>query len=75
MRKESRDMDDATPRLPTCPDCGGILHPIRAERLTSAEVASADEDLQVLVLCQCLICGYTEARPLERPGDGRRVVV
>ena len=30
---------------------------------------------QVLVLCQCLICGYTEARPFERPSDGRPVVV
>jgi RNase P subunit RPR2 len=63
-------MTDATPRLPTCPDCGGILHPIRAERLTIAEVASADDEAQVLV-CQCLICGYTEARPFERPSDER----
>lgn len=63
-------MDDVTPRLPKCPDCGGLLHPIRAERLTSAEVARDDEDSQVLI-CQCLICGYTEARPVERPSDER----
>lgn len=62
-------MDD-TPRLPTCPDCGGLLHPIRTERLTSAEVASGDEEPQVLI-CQCLICGYTEARPVEHPTDER----
>jgi hypothetical protein len=63
-------MDDATPRLPKCPDCGGLLHPIRAERLTSAEVAGDDDDPQVLI-CQCLICGYAEARPFERPNDER----
>jgi len=63
-------MEHATPRLPKCPDCGGLLHPIRAERLTSAEVASDEEDSQVLI-CQCLICGYTEARPIERPSDER----
>ena len=63
-------MDDDRPRLPTCPDCGGLLHPIRAERITSAEVAGDDEDTQVLV-CQCLICGYTEARPFERQSDER----
>jgi RNase P subunit RPR2 len=63
-------MDDDRPRLPTCPDCGGLLHPIRTERITSAEVAGDDEDTQVLV-CQCLICGYTEARPVERPSDER----
>jgi RNase P subunit RPR2 len=63
-------MDDDRPRLPTCPDCGGLLHPIRTERITSAEVASDDEEAQVIV-CQCLICGYTEARPFERPSDER----
>jgi len=29
-----------------------------------------DEEAQVIV-CQCLICGYTEARPFERPSDER----
>ena len=47
-------MDDDRPRLPTCPDCGGLLHPIRTERITSAEVASDDEETQVVV-CQCLM--------------------
>jgi len=70
MLKEAHAMDHATPRLPLCPDCGGILHPIRTERLTSTEVAGADDDAQVVV-CQCLICGYTEARPLERPTGER----
>lgn len=62
--------EEVTPRLPTCPDCGGILHPMRAQRLTSVEVASADDEAAVLI-SQCLLCGYTEARPFERPPDGR----
>jgi hypothetical protein len=63
-------MEDVTRRLPTCPDCGGILQPIRAERLTSAEFDTAAEEAQVLI-CQCLICGYTEARPFESPSNDR----
>ena len=36
----ARDGSTPPPRpLPTCPDCGGMLHVIRTERLTSAEVA------------------------------------
>ncbi len=63
-------MDQPTPRLPTCPDCGGILHPMRDERLTSVEVAGADDEGAVLV-SQCLLCGYKEARPLEQPTKER----
>ena len=70
MVRDARAADAATPRLPLCPDCGGILHPIRTERLTSAEVAGADEYAQIVV-SQCLICGYTEARPAERPTGER----
>jgi RNase P subunit RPR2 len=70
MVREPRDMVEPPPRLPMCPDCGGILQPIRTERVTSAEVASADEDTRVVV-SQCLICGYTEARPVERPAGER----
>jgi hypothetical protein len=55
--------------VPTCPDCGGLLHAMRAERLTSAEVAS-DDGTDVMVLCQCLLCGYEELRPAdEAPGE------
>lgn len=62
-------MHPAPRPLPTCPDCGGILHAIRTERLTSSEVAEdAGEPAEVL-LCQCLLCGYTEARPVEYPND------
>jgi hypothetical protein len=55
--------------LPTCPDCGGILHAIRTERLTSSEVAEDAGEASVVLLCQCLLCGYTEARPVEYPTD------
>ena len=48
----------------TCPDCGGILQPVRLERLTSVEVAAGDAG-ERSVLCQCLLCGYQETRPLD----------
>lgn len=48
-----------------CPDCGGILHTIRAERLTSAEVASADPRAESVHGLQCLLCGYEEERQVE----------
>ena len=62
-------MTETSPRpLPTCPDCGGILHAMRFERLTSTEVADADAgDAPTVLVCQCLLCGYTEARPVEHP--------
>ena len=52
----------------TCPDCGGILQPVRMERLTSVEVASADDRSDVELHLQCLLCGYAEARAYE-PAD------
>jgi RNase P subunit RPR2 len=58
-------MTHPTPSLvATCPDCGGILQPIRLERLTSTEVAAEDAG-EHTVLCQCLLCGYQERRPLD----------
>lgn len=58
-----------TPVVPTCPDCGGLLHAMRAEPLTSAEVDSGPGS-EALVLCQCLLCGYEELRrPDEAPGE------
>jgi hypothetical protein len=62
--------DSTTSLLPTCPDCGGILHPTRIERLTSIEVASADDD-DALLVRQCLICGYTEQRARDTADRGR----
>ena len=62
--------DSPTSVLPTCPDCGGILHPTRMERLTSVEVANADNEDDVVVR-QCLICGYTEQRPVESADRSR----
>jgi hypothetical protein len=62
--------EPSTPMLPTCPDCGGILHPTRIERLTSVEVASADADEDAVLVCQCLICGYTERRAVDPAGRG-----
>jgi hypothetical protein len=56
----------ASARLALCPDCGGILHPTKTERLTSAEVAQADDGAEAAGLeYQCLICGYTDVRPVE----------
>jgi hypothetical protein len=63
--------DSSTPTLPTCPDCGGILHPTRIERLTSVEVASAETDDDAVLVRQCLICGYTEQRTIEPTERGR----
>jgi hypothetical protein len=57
--------EPSTPILPTCPDCGGILHPTRTERLTSVEVASADAEEDAVLVFQCLICGYTEHRAVD----------
>ena len=62
--------DSTTSLLPTCPDCGGILHPTRIERLTSIEVASADDDDGILVR-QCLICGYSEQRTRDAADRGK----
>lgn len=55
--------------LRICPDCGGILQPVKAERLTSVEVASGEhEDEPAGAPCQCLICGYQEpAAPATAP--------
>jgi hypothetical protein len=63
--------DSSSPVLPTCPDCGGILHPTRIERLTSVEVASAETDDDAVLVRQCLICGYTEQRANEPAERGR----
>ena len=52
----------------TCPDCGGILQPVRLERLTSTEVAAADA-ADHSNLWQCLLCGYQEIRPLDRADE------
>jgi hypothetical protein len=54
--------DQSSAALPTCPDCGGILHPIRFERLTSVEVADADALDDAVLVYQCLICGFSERR-------------
>jgi hypothetical protein len=63
-------MTQPAPRpLPTCPDCGGILHAIRTERLTSSEVAEDAGEVSEVLICQCLLCGYTEARRVEYPTD------
>ena len=51
--------DTPSPPLATCPDCGGILQPVRPERLTSSDVAGADDDARDGELnLQCLLCGY-----------------
>jgi hypothetical protein len=42
---------------------------MRTERLTSSEVAEDAGDVSEVLLCQCLLCGYTEARPVEYPTD------
>jgi len=52
----------ALPKLAICPDCGGILHPPRPERLTSAEVSASSDPPETEPLYQCLLCGYVEAR-------------
>jgi hypothetical protein len=52
----------------TCPDCGGILQPVRVERLTSVEVASGDDRREHELRLQCLLCGYAETRAYE-PAD------
>ena len=62
-------IDRHTRPLPTCPDCGGILHVIRTERLTSVRSGRGRLASVRGVLCQCLLCGYTEARPVEHPTD------
>ena len=62
--------EPSTNVLPTCPDCGGILHPTRTEQLTSAEVANADTDDDTVLVYQCLICGYTERRAVDPAGRG-----
>jgi hypothetical protein len=55
-------------RLPTCPDCGGILALTRLAALTSVEVAAADAAPEAeLQVCQCLLCGYQETRRIEPP--------
>jgi hypothetical protein len=69
--KEPLMPDSSIPVLPTCPDCGGILHPTRIERLTSVEVASAETDDDAVLVRQCLICGYTEQRTTEPTERGR----
>jgi hypothetical protein len=56
--------DEQTAVIPTCPDCGGLLHAVRAEPLTSAEVAR-EEGSDAMVRCQCLLCGYEELRPAD----------
>jgi RNase P subunit RPR2 len=62
--------DQPTPPIPTCPDCGGLLHTMRTERLTSAEVASEQFGQETTVIRQCLLCGYTESWPLDQaPGE------
>jgi hypothetical protein len=58
--------DQPNPGPLTCPDCGGILHGVGQEPLISADAARAAADNPVL-LYQCLICGYTQARHAERP--------
>lgn len=42
----------------TCPDCGGIMHPVALERLTSVEVAL--HDTAATPQRQCLLCGYED---------------
>lgn len=46
----------------TCPDCGGILHTVALERLTSAEVAMGEAARTPTLHLQCLLCGYEEDR-------------
>jgi Zn ribbon nucleic-acid-binding protein len=41
------------------------------ERLTSVEVANADIEDDAVLVRQCLICGYTEQRPVESADRSR----
>jgi len=61
--------DTPIPQLATCPDCGGILQPVRPERLTSFEVAHADDARESELNLQCLLCGYAVWAPASAP-DG-----
>jgi hypothetical protein len=53
----------------TCPDCGGILQPVKPERLTSLEVASDEASLEHTVHLQCLLCGYAEDRVIDEADE------
>lgn len=53
----------------TCPDCGGILQPVRPERLTSLEVATSEAQPEHTVHLQCLLCGYAEDRVVDESDE------
>jgi hypothetical protein len=61
-------MIDRAEAVHTCPDCGGILLAPGVERLTTAEVAAADDDDGAVARTrQCLLCGYEERVPEAEP--------
>jgi hypothetical protein len=69
MRPEHGMPRSSSSLVATCPDCGGILHPVRMEQLTSVEVASADDRHDAELHLQCLLCGYAEARACEHADE------
>lgn len=60
-------MIDRADHVHTCPDCGGLLHAIDTERLTTAEVDSDDESGHGTRVRQCLLCGYEERAVVPEP--------
>ncbi len=54
--------------LKTCPECGGILEPIRLGWITNLEFAATAEPAEVNpVRWRCLLCGYLEHDSLDAP--------
>ena len=52
--------------LKTCPDCGGILEPVRRGWIANLEFAATAEPAEVdPVQWRCLLCGYVERDPLD----------
>lgn len=62
-------MTKPSPRVATCPDCGGILQPVKPERLTSVEVASGEARRERTLHLQCLLCGYEEDRAADEADE------
>ena len=66
--------DQPNPGPLTCPDCGGILHGAGHDPVISADTARAEADPPVVTF-QCLICGYTETRHVDRPAGEAQALV
>ena len=48
----------------TCPDCGGLLEPVRPEWMDTIDLASDRPSAPPPSgAWQCLICGYEDASP------------